>query len=100
VEVSGMQILGFRCRLLGKSPNPLPSIEKLAIRARRRSRSCRRGQTLPEKGVKMSVEGNVYAALVTELEKMLQVDGSRVSYPSLDSSCGSGYTTFYSTRRR
>ena len=27
VKVSGMQILGFRCRLLGKTPNPLPSIE-------------------------------------------------------------------------
>jgi len=27
LEVSGLQILGFRCRLLKKSPNPLPSIE-------------------------------------------------------------------------
>jgi hypothetical protein len=27
VTVSGLQILGFRCRLLKKTPNPLPSIE-------------------------------------------------------------------------
>lgn len=30
VEVSGLQILGFRCRLLKKAPDPLPSIENWA----------------------------------------------------------------------
>ena len=27
LDVKGMQIIGFRCHLLKKSPNPLPSIE-------------------------------------------------------------------------
>ena len=28
LEVKGMQVIGFRCRLLGKTPNPLPDIKE------------------------------------------------------------------------